>query len=157
MKEQSQQKWEPHWSLSAVYRVWMAVFSAVKIALGAVATVLLIGIVCAFVFVGVLGDYLEEDILPSAGLVLENYDMEETSFLYYVDEDGQIKQLQQIYADTVSKRASFEDIPENLIHAAVAREDKRVTRALTGLLPSRPWPICSLATRRWAAPVSPSS
>ncbi len=123
--QQEVQDWRPHWSLATVYKVWMAVFTAFKIALGALATVLLIAIVCGFAFVGVLGDYLENDILPNAGLVLENYDMEETSYLYYVDGDGEIKQLQQIYADTVSKRASFEDIPENLIHAAVAIEDKR--------------------------------
>ncbi len=123
--QNTQQTWKPHWSLTTVYKVWMAVFTAIKIALGAVATVLLIGVACAFAFLGVLGDYLEKDILPNAGLVLENYDMEETSYLYYVDSDGEIKQLQQIYADTVSKRASFEDIPENLIHAAVAIEDKR--------------------------------
>lgn len=121
----TEQTWKPHWSLTTIYKIWMAVYAAFKIALGAVATVLLIGVACAFAFLGVLGDYLEKDILPNAGLVLENYDMEETSYLYYVDSDGEIKQLQQIYADTVSKRASFEDIPEDLIHAAVAIEDKR--------------------------------
>ena len=126
-KEQPQthQQWEPHWSLSMLLKIWKVVFTAAKIALGALATVLLIGIVCVFVFVNILGDYLEEDILPSAGLVLENYDMEETSYLYYLDSEGQIKQLQQIYADTASKRVALEDMPEDLIHAAVAIEDKR--------------------------------
>ncbi len=124
-KEDTHQKWEPHWSVSLLYKIWMVIFTAAKIALGAVATVLLIGVVCGVVFAGVLGDYLEEDILPSAGLVLENYDMDETSYLYYVDSDGQIKQLQQIYADTVSKRADYEEIPQYLVHAAVAIEDKR--------------------------------
>ncbi len=122
---QTHQQWEPHWSLSMLLKIWKVIFTAAKIALGAAATLLLICIVCVFVFVNILGDYLEEDILPSAGLVLENYDMEQTSYLYYIDNDGQIKMLQQIYADTASKRVSLEDIPENLVHAAVAIEDKR--------------------------------
>ena len=37
----------------------MVIFSCLKIAIGAAATVLLIAFVCAFVFVGVLGDYLD--------------------------------------------------------------------------------------------------
>lgn len=38
--------------------------SVFKVAAGALITVVLIGVVCAFVFLGVLGDYLQEDVLP---------------------------------------------------------------------------------------------
>ena len=52
------QDWKPHWALRILYRIWMVLFSVFKIALGAAATVLLIGVVCGFVFVGIVGDYL---------------------------------------------------------------------------------------------------
>ena len=119
------QDWKLHWSMDLLYKVWLAVFAAVKIALGAAATVLLICFVCVFVFVGVLGDYLETDILPSAGLVLENYEMDAPSTVYSVTSDGQIKIEQELYASTDWKKAEYEEIPAALINAAVAIEDKR--------------------------------
>ena len=99
--------------------------SVLKVALGAFVTVLLIGIVCGFVFVGILGDYLQDDILPMAGMNIEDVEMDENSVMYYVDENGDIQVYQQIFATTSSKWADLEDIPEDLIHAAVSIEDKR--------------------------------
>ncbi|MBO5317005.1 MAG: transglycosylase domain-containing protein, partial [Oscillospiraceae bacterium] len=93
--------------------------------IGAAATVLLIVLACGFVLAGALGDYLEQDILPSAGLVLENYDMDSPSYIYYVDENGDIQKLQDIHASTSWENADFEELPKPLIHAAVAIEDKR--------------------------------
>ena len=40
-------------------KVWTVLFAVVKIAAGAAATLILIGVVCMFVLMGVLGDYLE--------------------------------------------------------------------------------------------------
>ena len=124
-KKPARQDWNPHWALKLLYKVWLAVFAAMKVALGAAATVLLICLVCGFVFVGILGDYLESDILPSAGLLLENYDMDSPSYVYHVNEEGQIEVLQELYASTDWKKAEYEEIPEALINAAVAIEDKR--------------------------------
>ncbi len=119
------QDWKPHWFLALLYRIWIAVFTVGKIVLAAAATVVLICVVCAFVFVGVLGDYLETDILPSAGLVLENYEMDAPSYVYSVTNEGEIKIEQELYASTDWKKADYEDIPQTLIDAAVAIEDKR--------------------------------
>ncbi len=119
------QEWNPHWSLKLLHRVWRVLFAGFKIACGAAATVLLIGIVCAFVFVGVLGDYLQEDILPLAHVDLDSYEYEQNSYLYYVDSDGQIQEYQKIFAETSSTWVNYEDIPKNLINAAVAIEDHR--------------------------------
>lgn len=124
-KSISRQKWEPNWLLKALYRLWRAVFAACKIGIGAAATVLLICVICGFVFVGVLGDYLQEDILPMANLDLENFDYEQNSYLYYVDADGQIQEYQKVFAETSSNWAEYEDIPKNLINAAIAIEDHR--------------------------------
>ena len=82
------QEWNPHWGLKLLYRIWRVLFAAFKIAFGAASTVLLIGIVCGFVFVGVLGDYLQEDILPLAHVDLDSYEYEQNSYLYYVDSSG---------------------------------------------------------------------
>ena len=74
------QNWNPHWIIKILYGIWIALFSAVKIAIGAAVTVLLIVLVCGFVFVGILGDYLEEDVLPdSASYEFNIADKEQTS------------------------------------------------------------------------------
>ena len=124
-KKDPRQSWKPHWVPDTVYKIWLAVFATVKIALGAAATVFLIVVVCGFVFIGVLGEYLETDILPDSEMVKENYEMDETSFIHYVDADGNIQELQQIYASSDRSWATFDEIPKDLINAAIAIEDKR--------------------------------
>lgn len=120
------QEWRPHWSLKLLYGLLDGAFSLLKIALGAAATALMIVVVCGVVFVGTLGDYLQQDILTEAGSwSMDDYDLEETSFLYYVDRGGNIQQLQQIYTTTDRQWASLEEIPQALIDATVAIEDKR--------------------------------
>ena len=121
------QEWDPHWSLKILGGLWTAAFGAVKIALGAVATVLMILLVTGFVFVGILGQYLESDILPES----EDYvitgisDLEQTTFVYYVDNDGNIQELQELHTSIDRQWVPYEEIPEDLINAAIAIEDKR--------------------------------
>ncbi len=124
-KKAPRQEWKPNWFLLLLYKVWMAAFSVFKIALGAAATVVIILGVCALMFAGTLGDYLQEDILPNAVYDPDGYDAELNSFMYYEDASGNIKLLQNIYADVNREWVDFEDIPENLRDAAVAIEDKR--------------------------------
>ncbi|MBR5248454.1 MAG: transglycosylase domain-containing protein, partial [Lachnospiraceae bacterium] len=125
-KDQPQrQEWKPHWVLRCLHKAWMVIFTSAKVAFGAAATVALIGVVCIFAFLGILGEYLENDILPSASLVLEEYDMDSPSYVYSVNENGDIELLQELYASTDWKKADYKDIPQALIHAAVAIEDKR--------------------------------
>ncbi len=120
------QEWDPHWLLKLCYTAVGAAWSLAKIAIGAAATVLLILLICGTVFVGILGNYLQDDILSEAAdWSLEDYDLERTSFIYYVDGNGDIQQLQQIYTTTDRQWASLEDIPQSLVDAAVAIEDKR--------------------------------
>lgn len=106
-------------------KIWMVVFTAAKVAVGAVATVLLIGIVCGFVFVGILGDYLQNDVMPMASVVLEDYDMDTPSKFFYVNENGDIEVLQTVFAVTSWQEASIDEMPDAMLHAAVAIEDKR--------------------------------
>ena len=119
------QEWTPDWRLQLLHKIWSAVFTAVKVVAGAAVTVALIGLVCCFVLVGVLADYLEEDILPTASLVLEDYVLDAPSYVYCVNSDGQIEMLQDLYSSTDWKKAEYEEIPSAMVHAAVAIEDKR--------------------------------
>ena len=124
-RNRPRQDWRPHWSVDSMEKAGKIALSVLKVALGAFVTVLLITIVCGFVFVGILGDYLQEDILPMAGMNIEDVEMDKNSFMYYVDENGDIQVYQQIFATTSSKWADLEDIPKDLVHAAIAIEDHR--------------------------------
>lgn len=88
-------------------------------------TLLVTLMVCGFVFVNILAAYLQKNILPAAQVNLENYALDRTSYLYYYNEKGDLQVLQQLYSATDRQWASFEELPEDLIHAAIAIEDKR--------------------------------
>ena len=125
-RKKQRQEWNPHWLLKLAYTVFSVALSALKIAVGAAVTVVLIVLICGVVFVGTLGDYLQEDILTEAGnWSMDDYGLEETSFIYYTDSNGDIQLLQQIYTTTDRQWATLDEIPQALIDAAVAIEDKR--------------------------------
>ena len=124
-KKAERQDWKPNFLLRIIIAAWHIAFGAVKIAAGAAATVLMIGVICGFVFAGVLGDYLQDDILPMADIDIDNYELEQNSYLYYVDDYGRIQKYQDVYAATSSSWVDFEDIPEAMIYGAVAIEDHR--------------------------------
>lgn len=117
--------WDPQRVMQILKKTWIVCFTVFKIGIGALSTVLLIGIACGFVFMSSLATYLKEDIMSSAHMELSGYDLDLTSTMYYVNSDGQIEVLQELYATTDRKLATYEEIPEALIHAAVAIEDKR--------------------------------
>ncbi len=119
------QNWKPGPGLTALRRIWLAVFSVLKIVVAAIATVCIIGIVCLLVFANALGDYLEQEVLPDADEVLDNTILEQSSYAYYLDSNGNIQVLQKLNADVDQQWVDYEDIPQSLIHAAVAIEDKR--------------------------------
>jgi len=119
------QTWQPHPSVRVLGNVWQVIFTTFKIIAAALGTVLIIGAVCAAVFVGVLGDYLEQDVAPLAGVDLDGFDLDQNSTVYYVDENGDITVLQNIHAKNKSEWATYDELPENLINATIAIEDKR--------------------------------
>lgn len=124
--KKARQEWNPHWLIKLVYTALSVAVSAAKIAVFAGCTVVLIGVVCGLVFLGALGDYLQDDILKDAGnWSYEDYDVEKTSYVHYVDSDGNIQLLQQIYTTTDRQPAGWEEIPQALKDATVAIEDKR--------------------------------
>ena len=124
-KRPPRQEWRPGALLKIAYTAWQIAFTGFKVALGALATVLLIVIVCGFVFVNILGTYLEDEVMSVASVNLEDLELDKTSFIYYVDSEGQIQILQQIYSTTDRQWIDYEDIPQELVQACVAIEDKR--------------------------------
>ena len=123
-RKPQRQEWRPNLVAQVLYRAWILVFGAAKIALGAAATVVIILAVCALAFATALGNYLTDAIIPQAGMNLDEFTLDQTSFIYYMD-DGKIELLQQIHTSTDRQWADFEDIPEDLINATIAIEDKR--------------------------------
>ena len=121
----SRQSWQLTGFAAFAHGAWKTVYSVLKIIGGAVATVLIIGAVCAVVFVGLLAGYLEGEILPQAGVQLEGFDLNEPSYVYSVDDNGDIQVLQRLHATNNSDWVAYEDIPKAMVDAAVSIEDHR--------------------------------
>ena len=113
---------EQHHKSSRIFSVIRKVLKAVLLSLGVLALILVIS---GFVFVNILASHLQNDILSKAQVSLDSYDLEKTSYLYYFDSNGEIQVLQQLYTATDRRWASYEELPEDLINAAIAIEDKR--------------------------------
>ena len=122
------QDWKPDNLLRTLYKIWRGIFATFKVLLGAAVTVLLIAVICAFVFASVLGDYLQEDILPEASLNLSDLTLDMNSTIFYIDSDGQIQIQQRIDSAVNRNWANYEDIPEYMVNAAIAIEDHRFYR-----------------------------
>lgn len=119
------QEWNAPWYLKTLRGLWMVLFGAFKVAVGAAATVAIIGMVCFMVLANATGDYLQEDIIPGAGVDLATKVPDRASRLYYVDSNDNIQLLRVMYASASQEDATFDELPQDLIHAAVAIEDKR--------------------------------
>ena len=98
----------------------------VKFALGAAATVLLIAVIAGILFSVDMAAYLKDDVLIESDMSLDDYSLSQTSFIYAKNpQTGEYEELQQIYATENRIWADLEEIPDNLINATVAIEDKR--------------------------------
>ena len=119
------QEWQPHALIQLLRGVLGAALSVLKIAIGGVVTVALVLIVCCIVVAGAAADYLEQDVIPNASLYEDDFDLDQTSFLYYLDANGDIQEYEKINTSTDRQWATLDEIPDSLIHAAIAIEDQR--------------------------------
>ena len=71
----SRQNWKPGFLFSVASGLWTLIYSVFKVVIGALVTVAVIGGVCLVVFIGALGDYLQNDILPNSEVTLEGFDL----------------------------------------------------------------------------------
>lgn len=107
--------------------IWTIPWTIFKVALGVAGTVLVICLVTGIVFACSLANYLQNDVMPYSSLDANvQASIDQSSFIYSTDRDtGEIKLLQQIYAETDRQWASYDEIPSGLEKAAIAIEDKR--------------------------------
>ena len=95
------------------------------------ATLALIVAVAGSIFMTKFSDYLKQDVIPKANeyadaLELGNISLAQTSIIYYTDPaTGEAKELQQLYAAENRIWVGIDEIPQDMVNAAVAIEDKR--------------------------------
>ena len=124
-KKTEQQEWKVPAALQLARGALGTVLSVAKIAIGGVVTVALIAIVCCIVVANAAAEYLEQDVIPNVSLYEEDFNLDQTSFIYSVDKNGQIQEYEKINTSTDRQWATLDQIPEDLIHAAIAIEDQR--------------------------------
>ena len=112
------------------FRVTKGVLSVpwmiLKILLGVLGTVLLIALVTGTIFACSLANYLQEDVIPNSAIADDPMNVPQTSFIYATDrETGEVTLLQRLYAEVDRQWVSYDDIPDDLVNAAIAIEDKR--------------------------------
>ena len=124
-KKTERQEWKPGALIQLLRGAWGVASSVLKIAIGGIVTVLLVMVVCCIVVVGAAGDYLENDVIPNITFDGEDFSLDQTSFIYFVDANGEIQEYEKINTSTDRQWATLDEIPESLIHAAIAIEDQR--------------------------------
>ncbi len=89
-------------------------------------TLALIGLCTSAILCCFAAVYIKAVIFPIADLSADDFTLGENSIMYYQDkETGEYKELTTILTTTSSIWVDFDQIPENLINAAVAIEDRR--------------------------------
>ena len=91
-----------------------------------IGTLVLIGAVTGTILICYAAVYVKTVVMPKTDLNLEEYTLNENSIIYYQDRDtGQWKELQALMGIENRELVKYTDIPQDLINAFVAIEDKR--------------------------------
>lgn len=94
-------------------------------------TLALIVAIAGGIFMTKFSSYLKSDVIPAAEEYADNLDLgtitlAQTSVIYYLDsETGAERELQQLYATENRTWVAIDEIPDDLVNAAIAIEDKR--------------------------------
>ncbi len=89
-------------------------------------TLLLIGLVTGSFLLGFAAFYIKTAIMPQTTLDLSAYTLNENSVIYYTDPDtGLYVEMATLVGEKNTEWVDLEDVPQNLIDAVVAIEDKR--------------------------------
>ena len=98
----------------------------IKLIFGIIGTLLLVVLCTGIIFSVLFANYLQHDVLTQSSYSLDGISLNQTSYIYYEDKsDGQWKQLQRLYSTENRIWADHDEIPETLVKAAIAIEDKR--------------------------------
>ncbi len=88
-------------------------------------TVILIGMLTALLFICIFAVYVKTCIIPTSELDLGDFNLNQSSTIWYQDENGDWQELVTLSGTEKRKWVSLEEIPEDMAHALVAIEDKR--------------------------------
>ena len=91
-----------------------------------VGTIVLVCAVAAILFTGIFVAYLRNYLMPQVSFSLDSFRLNQTSVIYYQNKStGQYETLQNLYGDENRIWASYNEIPDDLVYATVAVEDRR--------------------------------
>ena len=91
-----------------------------------IGTLILIGVVTGSFMICYAAVYVKTVVMPQTYLNLDEYTLNENSIIYYQDRtSGQWKELQTLVGSENRELVKYTDIPQDLINAFVAIEDKR--------------------------------
>ena len=91
-----------------------------------IGTLLLIAVVTSAFLACFAAVYIKSVIMPNTELDIANYPMNLSSTIYYTDPDtGEVLEYETLHGGEDRVWVRYEDIPKDLIHAAVAIEDRR--------------------------------
>ena len=94
-------------------------------------TLALIAVIAGTIFMTEFSEYLKADVIPKAyeyadDLDLDSIALDQTSIIYYTDpQTGEYRELQQLYATENRIWVPYSEIPQSMIDATIAIEDKR--------------------------------
>ena len=95
------------------------------------ATLAVIAAISGSIFMTKFSEYLKTDVIPRAeeyaeSMNLDSITLAQTSIIYYTDPaTGESRELQKLYATQNRIWVSYDQIPQDMVNAAVAIEDKR--------------------------------
>ena len=90
-----------------------------------IGTLLLIGVITGCLMACFAVVYVKTSVMPNASLDLSAYTMNENSVIYYTDKNtGELVELQTLIGNESREIVEYSQIPEDLINAFVAIEDK---------------------------------
>lgn len=91
-----------------------------------IGTLLLIGVITGCFMVCYAVVYVKTVVMPQTYLRLEDYTMNENSVIYYQDKDtGMLVEFQTLKGTESREPVEYSQLPEDLINAFIAVEDKR--------------------------------
>lgn len=88
-------------------------------------TILLIGVVTGLIFVCIFAFYVKTCITPSLDLDLNDFTLNQSSIIYYQDENGDYQKLTTVRSSENRIWIDGDQIPQHMKDALVAIEDKR--------------------------------
>jgi len=88
-------------------------------------TLLLIFVFAGLLFAVIFAYYVKTSLTPSVDISLEDYRLSESSSIYYQNTAGEWEELTALSGSQNRVWVDYRDIPEDMIHALIAIEDKR--------------------------------